>query len=145
MVKRRRKKLFLVSCVSKKRAGPLPAKDLYCSDWFLKARAYVEAQNAEWFILSAKFGVLAPNRVIRRYNVSLYDFGVDERRSWAQGVAARLKKLRPTVKQITVLAGRRYYEHLVPLLKHSKFAVRLPLKRLPIGRQLSWFKRRLIA
>lgn len=37
--------LCLVSCVSKKLPDPTPAKDLYVSDWFQKARAFVEAQG----------------------------------------------------------------------------------------------------
>ncbi len=30
--------IFLVSCVKAKKAKPMPARELYCSDWFLKAR-----------------------------------------------------------------------------------------------------------
>jgi len=41
----KRAPLFLVACVSKKRRKLLPAEDLYCSDWFLKARAYVEKRG----------------------------------------------------------------------------------------------------
>jgi hypothetical protein len=33
--------LFLVSCVSKKRSTPAPARDLYSSEWFVKANAEI--------------------------------------------------------------------------------------------------------
>lgn len=56
--------MFLVSCVGDKHSKPLPARELYRSDWFLKARAYVEAQGEEWFILSAKYGLVSPDQVI---------------------------------------------------------------------------------
>src|SRR5690606_9611227 len=36
---------YWVSCVSGKLSRPAPAKDLYISDWFLKARRYVESKG----------------------------------------------------------------------------------------------------
>ncbi len=55
--------LYLVSCVSMKRASPSPARDLYVSQWFLKARAHVEAAGWPWLILSAEHGVVHPDQV----------------------------------------------------------------------------------
>jgi hypothetical protein len=46
--------IYLISCVSVKRAKPAPARDLYVSELFRRARAYVEATACPWFILSAK-------------------------------------------------------------------------------------------
>jgi hypothetical protein len=37
--------VFLVSCVHEKLAQPAPARELYRSAWFLKARRYVEARG----------------------------------------------------------------------------------------------------
>jgi len=45
--------LYLVACASTKQSKPTRARDLYCSDWFLKARAYVEGQHAPWLISRA--------------------------------------------------------------------------------------------
>ena len=33
---------YLVACVGQKLSEPAPARDLYTSSWFLKARVYVE-------------------------------------------------------------------------------------------------------
>jgi hypothetical protein len=52
--------VYLVSCVSKKRTTPIPARDLYISDWFLKARDHVESTGSPWFILSAEYGLISP-------------------------------------------------------------------------------------
>jgi hypothetical protein len=38
--------VYLVSCVKRKRAIPTQAKELYVSDWFVKARRYVEASHS---------------------------------------------------------------------------------------------------
>jgi len=48
------KRLFLVSCVSKKKIERTCESDLYMkSAWFVKVRRLVEATGAPWFILSA--------------------------------------------------------------------------------------------
>lgn len=58
-------RVFLVACVSAKRTWKFPARDLYDSPWFRGARSFVESQGGHWFILSAKYGLLDPTRVIR--------------------------------------------------------------------------------
>ena len=68
--------IYLVSCVSRKRATPHRAKDLYISDWFLKARAYVEDTHSPWFILSAEYGLVPPDKVLAPYERTLNKMGV---------------------------------------------------------------------
>src|SRR3546814_7260194 len=63
--------VFLVACVAAKLDRPAPARDLYASPWFQKARAYVERQGGAWFILSAKHGLIAPETVIAPYDETL--------------------------------------------------------------------------
>ena len=54
------KSIALVSCVAKKQEPTSVAKYLYCSPWFKKAKAYVESQGLQWYILSTKYGLLEP-------------------------------------------------------------------------------------
>lgn len=56
--------IYIVQCVGQKLKRPALARDLYCSDWFRKARAFVESQGAPWFILSAKHVLLCPDEVV---------------------------------------------------------------------------------
>lgn len=58
------KKIVLVSCVSEKRAAPSPTCDLYTSDWFTKVARYAGQIADEWFILSAKYGLVHPDKTI---------------------------------------------------------------------------------
>jgi hypothetical protein len=76
----------LVSCVGAKGATTTEARDLYQSNWFIKARAYVEGFGSNWFILSAKHGLVRPDDLIARYNQTLNTIGIAERRSWARQV-----------------------------------------------------------
>lgn len=111
------KTIYLVSCVSSKGPVPTRARDLYQSDWFAKARAYVQARNAEWFILSAKYGLVSPDQVIQPYNLTLNDMTTQERRAWAHKVARQLRPRCQVGGRITILAGQHYREYLIPILK----------------------------
>src|SRR5260370_40393815 len=120
--------MFLVSCVSAKRSKPLPARELYCSDWFVKARAYVETQGKDWFILSAKHGLVEPHDVIDPYNETLNEMSSGERRAWAERVAVKLRPKCRDGTEVIVLAGQAYREHLLPILQGWGCRVRVPMK-----------------
>lgn len=132
-----------MSCVSVKKSRPYPARELYCSDWFLKARAYVEAQRAEWFILSAKYGLVAPDDVIRPYNVTLKTIAASQRKEWAYRVATALRPRCPSGSEVVFLAGEAYREHLLFVLNDWGCKVRIPMEGLGIGEQKAWLKREL--
>jgi hypothetical protein len=133
--------LYLVSCVSKKRPIVGRARDLYTSDWFLKARAYVERTGAPWYILSAEHGLLSPDEVIAPYERTLNTMPVDARRRWAERVLAQLSATVPEARHITFLAGLRYREFLGDLLMRAGIAIQVPMSGLRIGEQLSWLGR----
>jgi hypothetical protein len=131
---------YLVSCVSKKRRVPAPAKDLYVSEWFLRARAFVEATGCPWFILSAKYGLVAPDQVVAPYEETLNSMAIAGRRAWARRVEAQLDEHVPDFDRVVVLAGQRYREFLIGYLSR-RWVVEVPLEGLRIGEQLSWLGR----
>jgi len=61
--------IFLVSCVAKKRDHPMAAGDLYCSDWFQKARAY--AGSMLTFLAGEKY------RELQTPSLRRLDFGIE--------------------------------------------------------------------
>ena len=135
------KTVYLISCVSKKRESELPAEEIYCSDWFNKARAYV-MQNLkpedEWYILSAKYGLLNPRTVIGPYNETLNNMRKLERMEWARRVEDELRKLLHSGDSVVLLAGQRYREFLQSSLLELGCQVSVPMRGLGIGKQLSW-------
>ncbi len=133
--------IYLVSCVSKKRATPSPAKDLYTSPLFRKARAYVERTGGPWFVLSAKYGLVHPNEVIEPYDLTLNTMGRSDRRRWAGRVLTQLESHLDSVGAVTFMAGQRYREFLEPSLRGRGLAVSVPMEGLKIGEQLSWLSR----
>ena len=131
---------FLVSCVSKKRTQSAPAGELYVSEWFRKARAYVQAQGAQWLILSAEYGLLAPETVVAPYEKTLNRMSVNERKAWATRVIGQMDALLPPTDRVVLLAGARYREFLIDYLKKRASMVELPMEGLKIGEQLRWLK-----
>ena len=135
--------LCLVSCVSKKQPRCAPAKDMYISPWFTKARTLVEAQGWPWFILSAQYGLLHPDQEIARYEKTLNTMRVAERRAWANDVINALESHLDGVQSVVVFAGQKYQEFLVPEMRRRGIQVHVPMEGLKIGEQLAWLSDRI--
>ncbi len=133
--------LYLVSCVSKKAPTPCPARLLYESPWFKLARAYVEAQGAPWYILSAENFLLPPDRVTWPYERTLNTMPQSQRRTWAGIVWKDLQGRLTPGQRVVILAGELYRRDLVPRLQVYGYPVEIPMEGLGIGEQLSWLKK----
>lgn len=133
--------IYLVSCVGKKHDRAMPAKDLYASEWFCKAREYVERRSGVWYILSAKLGLVEPDQVIEPYEQTLNRMPIADRRAWARRVRDQMDARLPSGSgqggQCIVLAGTRYREFLMDYL-NDRFKVQVPMDRLASGKQLQW-------
>ncbi len=137
------KTIYLVSCVSRKQDGSHQAKELYTSDWFVKARALVEKTNEPWYILSAEYGLVNPETEIPNYNKTLNNMSVNERRRWASQVLNDLQSIIKTGDKVIFFAGQRYREFLIDPLIAMGVTVEIPMFGLQIGKQLQWMKERL--
>lgn len=129
--------IFLVSCVGKKQSAPAPARHLYTSEWFLRARAYVERQEAPWFILSAKLGLVSPDQIVEPYEQTLNEMPIINRRAWASVVMNQMDEMLPNANRCIAFAGQRYREFLMDYLL-ERFDTEVPMCGLAIGRQLQW-------
>ncbi len=133
-------KIHLVSCVRQKDSRAREARDLYLSDWFFKARAYVESHRFRWFILSAKHGVMDPSAVTEPYDMTLNTMRVHLRREWAARVAEQLGAILQPGDTVAILAGARYREFITGHLSRMGYAVEVPMNGMRIGEQLRWLK-----
>ena len=133
--------LYLVSCVKTKLPGRAPAKKLYDSDWFRKARAVVEATGRPWYILSAKHGLVDPHAVIEPYEKTLNDMSKNERISWSRKVMHALDPNLAGVDSIAIFAGEKYREFLESKLRERGMTVHVPMKGLKNGEQLTRLKK----
>lgn len=106
------------------------------------ARDLVEAQGAEWRVLSALYGLIETNASIEPYDHTLNRLSVAERRLWANKVLVDLLPLAKQFGRVVFFAGYRYREFLMePLLRHGIDAD-VPMANLRQGEQLAWLSAR---
>lgn len=127
----------LVSCVAVKRPGTHPARDLYASPLFVKSRTFAEKCSSRWYILSAKYGLVEPDRKIAGYDQTLKTMHRSERQLWADHVLKALRERLNPKESIVILAGNAYTENIVPELEKWGHPLDLPLHGLSIGRRLA--------
>jgi hypothetical protein len=136
-------KIFLVSCASTKLKSKARAEDIYVSPLFVKAKTYARLNADRWFILSAKYGLLDPQRHIEPYDKTLLLMPKAERINWSRKVVRALQKVASQGDSITILAGEAYRQYLVAELKNLGFSVHVPVAGLSIGKQLQWYNSQL--
>jgi hypothetical protein len=130
--------IFLVACGRRKAGEKATARDIYISPRFKAARKIAEKYGDQWFILSAKYHLLSPNRAIKPYDLSLASFSQPEREDWAREVLNDLlPKLRAT-DRVTILADETYSESLAPMIRRLGFEIRQPLLDRSPELQLEW-------
>lgn len=135
-------KIAFINCSKEKRKGTWPAGLIYDeSDLFKKSKSYVKSQAFDqYYILSAKFGLLHPEDVIESYNVALKDFKKAELMEWASKVNEQLKERVPDMTEAHFYTSEDYCRYLIPLLEGRGIKVTRYLEGLSIGRKLSWYK-----
>lgn len=126
----------LVGCAAAKLRRPAPARDLYVSQLFKKAAAYAEANTDRWFVLSAKYGLVAADDVIEPYDAKLGTKTGPPIWDWAQDVAAQLRVALLDVEspELLVLAGEQYRT----CLRFVDYPARVPMQGMGIGQQLGY-------
>lgn len=92
-------KLIVVGCGSKKAEKPKKAKNLYTSTYFELKKEYAEQSSYDWKILSAKHGLINPEKKIEPY-----DTKIEDRKPEITGIK--------DYEEIEVLAGKNYRKHL---------------------------------
>lgn len=133
-----RNALVLVSCVKSKGPHAVPARELYTSAWFTKARDLVETSGARWYVLSSLYRLISPETVIEPYDYTLNTLGVRERKIWAKQVLEQLEPQLDGIQRIVMFAGQRYREFLIQPLERLGITVEVPMEHLNRGQQLAW-------
>lgn len=67
------------------------ARDMYISTLFKTRYKYAQKMGKKIYIISAKYGLIAPNNIIEPYDITLKDFSSAERKKWAARVVAKLE------------------------------------------------------
>lgn len=132
-----------MACAKKKLPHAAPAGDLYVSPLFKAARAFAERNYDEWWILSAKHGLVHPETVLEPYDLALHDLDWLARQKWGVDVLneinAQLTRIGCYRPALYLHAGKLYRDS-VPFEIASWNEVYVPLQGLQVGQQLHWYK-----
>jgi hypothetical protein len=139
-----RKRIGLVGCVKSKLSSPAPARELYASPLFAGRRRWVERTCESWFILSAKYGLVAPEQLVEPYDQTLTRMGRVERSAWSRAVVTSLRAKLHDLRLYTfeIHAGAAYLDFgLRDSLVAEGAAVEIPSLHLRLGEQLALYRR----
>lgn len=134
--------VYLVACVKSKQGQPTPARELYTSTWFQRARQFVDSTGSPWYVLSALYGLLEPDDVVAPYDRTLKHMSAAERRSWGERVRRQLESMDIDGKRVVLLAGRAYREPILDYLRDHASSIDIPMEHLSQGQQLQWLGER---
>ncbi|MCQ6281609.1 DUF6884 domain-containing protein [Bacillus sp. EB600] len=134
-------KVALVSCTKLKADYPCIAREMYQnSTLFKKAVKYIEQKDYDnWFVLSAKYGLLRQQEQIDPYELTLNNMKVSERKEWSKLVLEQIENLHVDIAEIDFYAGAKYREYLIPVLEHKGIKCNVPLEGKGIGEQLQFY------
>jgi len=125
----------LITCTNAKRDEPAPARELYDpSGYFRDMRAYAEARGHPWYILSAKHGLVDPDKTLAPYDA----VGLSETQAFE--IAAALKE--KGVQTVHVTGGAAYTDELTPALEARGIDVIEICRGMRIGERRSWLQNR---
>lgn len=85
--------IVLLGSVGDRINVPAPAKEVFRSERFQAGRRRAEAADADWFVLSAEYGLITPSEWMSPDSRTLADMDTSYRITWAGWVAARLESL----------------------------------------------------
>jgi hypothetical protein len=127
----------LVGCSSVKLDHAAAARDLYRSALFRKSSAWAEANCDQWYVLSAKHGLVHPDTVLEPYEAKLGSPRTGPPIPWWNNkVRQQLGTELALIKKpnLVVLAGSAYRSFLHPLT----WPFEVPMEGMRIGQQLHW-------
>lgn len=147
-----RRIVYLLGCgKQKRRAGWVgPAEDLYTGALFLKKKSFANLVGAEWWIISAQYGLLDRSTVVEPYDKTISDLSRCDRFLWALGIA-RGFLFKTCRKQATWIddpenivvhlhMGRDYADPVEIALRTAGFSnVLRPVEGLGQGQQMQWY------
>lgn len=131
--------IALISCVSMKRKNEAEAGNLYISPLFKYSKEFATERFDIFYILSAKHGLLSPDKKIHPYDMTLNNMSKENRKRWADKVYKDITERTKPSDKIIFLAGENYREFLIEKLRERGNPVRAPFYRMSIGEQLQWY------
>ena len=133
--------LLLVGCVKTQLDHAAPADELFISPLFRYRREFAERSGRPWFVLSSRYGLLAPETVVEPYDFPLARQPVGYRRQWAARVVGDLASSVGELarRTIEIHAGAAHAEPVTALLHERGASTHWPQRGHNAGQHLAWY------
>ena len=133
--------IALVSYTKVKANYPYFTREMYQqSTLFKKAIKFIEQRDYnDWFVLSAKYGLLKQHEVIEPYDLTLNNMKASERKIWAELVLKQIENMKLNLSHIDFYTGIKYRQYLIPVLEQKGIECTVPLQGRGIGEQLKFY------
>ena len=125
--------------------APTAAQELFTDELFARARGYARATGSPWFVLSAAYGLLAPEQVVAPYELALATASSEFCAAWAGFAVARLEAALGPLRRRRVelhLLSHGTAEALRGALLATGALVLEPLRGLPVPDRVDWYEAR---
>lgn len=115
---------------------------MYISTWFKKCKNFVDKEYDNWYILSAKYGLIHHSDVIEPYDITISQMPQAQRILWGIEICDKLNNLySQEVINIDIYAGKLYRKYIINNLDKFEINYRIPLIGMGIGEQLKELSR----
>ena len=133
--------LLLVGCVKTQLDHPAPADELFISPLFRYRREFAERSGRPWFVLSSRYGLVAPGTVVDPYDFPLARQPVAYRRTWAAQAVADLGSAAGDLAglMIEIHAGSAHAEPVIAVLHQRGASTHWPQRGHNAGQHLAWY------
>lgn len=132
----------LVACSKMKATVSCPAREMYRGDVFNKSVALLERSGIrEWFILSAKYGLVHPMQRLAPYNDALADKSLREREEWGARVFDKIVAIVEPDERILFLGAEVYTSFWLTQATRAGRRVEAPVVGLTICRTKAWLRK----
>lgn len=121
--------------------GNMKVKHKFSTDLFRKCLQLSLIVDDETYILSVEHGLLSLDDRINDYNLSIDDFGEDDKRFWSLDVANQIKDKIEKGNKLIFYAGERYYKYLIPLL--ADYDTEIKMDGLITGERVEYLNKQL--
>ena len=122
-------RVTLIQCTNSKRDSQCKAAAMYDeSEYYKKMRRFAKAKGNEWYILSAKHGLLYPDKIIEPYD----SYGLSD--TQAAEIATELSD--KGVSEVEIIAGKKYTDPLTPELERMGIDVIEHCRGMMIGERM---------
>jgi hypothetical protein len=127
--------ISFVACAKRKANKKCIAEKMYISTLYTYSLQYAKEHSDIVYILSAKHGLLALDKIIDPYNETLNDKSDKEIKEWSKKVFNNLIQLNLENNNFLYLCGNNYKKYLMQWLPGED-----PLQGLGLGKRLQWLK-----